>query len=121
MQKQTNLKPSQYPVALIPEPKDAGYIFVLANFGYPGYVRIDHSEKEPGIFAAELSKEHRSPHPFVVVFARFLPDNTIKTKHVVLRQFRRFLVNPGGIYHAMPLHTATEILDRIVTFEIENN
>jgi len=39
---------------------------------------------------------------------------------VVLRQFRRFLVNKGGIYHEMPLYTAMEILDRIVTFEIKN-
>jgi hypothetical protein len=120
MQSQTKPKPVNYPVALMPEPKDAGYIFVLANFGYPGCVRVDHSKKEPGIFAAELTKEHRSPHPFVVVFARFLADNAHKTKFVVLRQFRRFLVNKGGVYHEMPLYTAMEILDRIVTFEIKN-
>jgi hypothetical protein len=33
MQSQTKPKPVNYPVALMPEPKDAGYIFVLANFG----------------------------------------------------------------------------------------
>jgi hypothetical protein len=112
---------NRYPLALIPKPKDSGYIIALANYGYPGCVRVDLSTKQPRVYAAELTKQYRSPHPFVVVFARFLPDNAHKINHVVLRQFRRFLINPGGIYHDMSLQSAMEIMDRIVTFEIENN
>ena len=121
MQSQTKPKPVNYPVALMPEPEDAGYLIALTNFGYPDCVRIDFSSKQPRIYATELTKQYRSPHPFVVVFARFLPDNANKINHVVLRQFRRFLVSKGGIYYDMPLIAAMEILDRIVTFEIENN
>jgi hypothetical protein len=112
---------NRYPLALIPKPKDAGYLIALANYGYPGCVRIDLSTKQPRVYAAELTRQYRSPHPFVVVFARFLPDRANKINHVVLRQFRRFLINPGGIYLDLSLIAATQILDRIVTFEIENN
>ncbi len=120
MQNQTKISPNKYPVALIPEPKDTGYIFVLSNHGYPGCVRIEHSRLEPHIFADKLTRKLRSPYPFVAVFARFREDNTIKTKHVVLRQFKRFLVNKGGIHFVVPMFSAMEIVDKIVTYQIKN-
>jgi T5orf172 domain-containing protein len=91
-----------------------GYVYILVNPAFTGYVKVGKTAKDPDIRARELSSSTGVPAPYAVAWDAFVSDCHHVERLVHLRLANARARNDREFF-AIPLREAVWVLAEVAT------
>jgi hypothetical protein len=91
-----------------------GYVYILVNPAFPGFLKIGKTTKNPESRARELSSGSGVPTPYAVAWDAFVEDCD-QVERLIHQQLAHARSRNDREFFAMPLKNAISVLARIVS------